>query len=114
MFVNIERPREEEKYQAKRERGEAVDESTEYLSSAVWWYIKDTDTYNYSRAQFEEVVEGRLRDYVSFVVNATTETGYDGQVDGWSYDWEFSNALLLTISIMTVIGGKLQYSNKDL
>ncbi len=104
IFVNLELPREKENYAAKREEAERVDDSTDYLSFVIWWYMKDTDTYNYSRPEFEEVVESRLYDYVSLVVNATVNYNYDGQVEGWDYDWTVPNALLFTISIMTVVG----------
>lgn len=52
------------------------------------------------------MAETRLRDYVSYVVNASIDTGgqYDGNVEGWDYSWTFPNALLFTISIMTVVG----------
>ena len=50
-------------------------------------------------------MEKDLIQYVEFVLNATTEVSYDGKILGWSWSWSFPNALLFTISIMTVIGG---------
>ncbi len=117
IFLSLEYDREMERRDEKIERAKEVDDATNYLSNAIWWYIKDTDTYNYSRPQFEDVVEERLTDYIEFVVNATKEVSYDGTVEGWDTAWTFPNALLFTISIMTVIGElgvRLLYMISDL
>ena len=29
---------------------------------------------------------------------------YDGEIEGWEYSWTFPNALLFTVSIMTMVG----------
>jgi len=104
IFVLMEKPNEDLDYEAKRERANDVEQSTLYLSGAFWWYIKDVDTYNHTRETFEAAVDVRLREYVQFVINATQEVSYDGDVEGWDYSWEYPNALLFTISLMTLIG----------
>lgn len=48
VFISLEKPNEEKAYEDKRERAREVQEATKYLSNAFWWYIKDTDTYNFT------------------------------------------------------------------
>ena len=45
-----------------------------------------------------------MDEYVSYIVNATRDFGYDGEILGWDESWTFLNALLFTISIMRVVG----------
>ena len=40
----------------------------------------------------------------TFTLDMVNNYGYDGTKDGWTYNWDFSNALLFTVSIMTTIG----------
>ena len=49
-------------------------------------------------------MEGDLRLYIAKLVEAAESKGYDGKVEGWSYQWTFPNVLLFTITIMTTIG----------
>ena len=47
--------------------------------------------------------------FISYVINATKDHGYDGEIEGWEYFWhpnQFPKALLFTITIMTTIGNK--------
>ena len=45
-----------------------------------------------------------LNNFINFVVTAVGEVSYDGEIEGWEYAWTLPNALLFTISIMTVVG----------
>ena len=47
--------------------------------------------------------------FISYVINATQNHNYDGEIEGWEYFWhpnQFPKALLFTITIMTTIGNK--------
>jgi hypothetical protein len=37
-------------------------------------------------------------------VEAAQYHNYDGEVEGWDYEWTFPNVLLFTITVMTTIG----------
>ena len=37
-------------------------------------------------------------------MNASSDYSYDGAIEGWDRKWTVPNALLFTISIMTVVG----------
>ena len=45
-----------------------------------------------------------LHSLAAQIVSAAENHNYDGEVEGWSKDWFFPNALLFTITIMTTIG----------
>ena len=45
-----------------------------------------------------------LHSLAAQIVSAAENLNYDGEVEGWSKDWFFPNALLFTITIMTTIG----------
>ena len=81
------------------------------MTATFWSYVHDEDKFNFTYQKFEEKVEDDLRMLTSFVINATRDYGYDGQIEGWEYDWTFPKALLFTITIMTTIG---TYINKHL
>lgn len=104
IFINIEIGKEEERYEDKRARAKEVNNAQEYLSNVFWWYAQEDEGYNFTQEQFTDRVESDLLEFIDFVVNATNEVSYDGEVEGWTYDWDFPNALLFTISIMTLIG----------
>ena len=60
--------------------------------------------------RFADKVEIDLNLFISYVINATQEYQYDGEIEGWTYFWhpnEFPKALLFTITIMTTIGKNL-------
>ena len=48
--------------------------------------------------------ESDLKAYIAKVVEAKADLGYDGEVEGWDWEWHFPNVLLFTITIMTTIG----------
>ena len=103
IFRLIERNHESDLRQAKQEKAEEVDESQKYMSTAFYWYVHD-DKYNYTENVFHETVQKRLNEFITFVVKAAEDVSYDGTIDGWDERWTFPNALLFTISIMTLIG----------
>ena len=57
--------------------------------------------------RFANKTEEDINLYISYVINATRDFNYDGEIEGWDYFWhpkEFPKALLFTITIMTTIG----------
>ena len=65
--------------------------------------------YNHTFDEFANATEQDLYMFVSFVINATREYGYDGFVEGWEESWTFPKALLFTITIMATIGIEIDY-----
>lgn len=49
-------------------------------------------------------MDDNLREYIRYILDAVEEVKYDGKINGWDESWTFPNALLFTISIMTLIG----------
>ena len=49
-------------------------------------------------------MDSDLHSLAAQIVSAAENLNYDGEVEGWSKDWFFPNALLFTITIMTTIG----------
>ena len=41
---------------------------------------------------------------VAQIVSAAANQNYDGEIEGWDWEWTFPNTLLFTITIMTTIG----------
>ena len=41
---------------------------------------------------------------MEYVLKAKAETKYDGTIDGWDQQWSTPNAILFTVSIMTIVG----------
>ena len=71
----------------------------------------DTRTFDY---RFANKTEEDINLYISYVINATRDFNYDGEIEGWDYFWhpkEFPKALLFTITIMTTIGRIEIFSN---
>ena len=89
---------------AKVYRAKEVYNATQYLTNALWYFATDKDAYNFTRAQFEDQAEASLRDYVTFINEAVADVKYDGTILGWDEAWTMPNAILFTVSIMTVVG----------
>ena len=66
--------------------------------------------------RFANKTEEDINLYISYVINATIDFNYDGEIEGWDYFWhpkEFPKALLFTITIMTTIGRIVIISNPN-
>ncbi|CAB4066101.1 unnamed protein product [Lepeophtheirus salmonis] len=81
IYIDLECEGEDLRYKEKQEFGAKVEED-----------------------EFENKVDGELRDLISMILEGIEGKGYDGEVNGWEKDWTFSKSLLFTISIMTSIG----------
>ena len=104
LYIGMEEAYEGRQKDAKIKRAKEVEEAAKYLTGAFWWYVKDVDTYNFTQAQFENRTSIDLHDFVNYINKAITETKYDGTIDGWTQSWTTPNAILFTVSIMTVVG----------
>ena len=54
--------------------------------------------------RYENRTQIDLKDFVEYVLKAKAETKYDGTIDGWDQQWSTPNAILFTVSIMTIVG----------
>ena len=64
------------------------------------WFFK----FPISSRLLPHQVDEDLHSLAAQIVSAAENLNYDGEVEGWSKDWFFPNALLFTITIMTTIG----------
>ncbi|XP_040569993.1 TWiK family of potassium channels protein 7-like [Lepeophtheirus salmonis] len=101
IYIDLECEGEDLRYKEKQEFGAKVEESLSYMSIVFYDYALKK---NMSRDEFENKVDGELRDLISMILEGIEGKGYDGEVNGWEKDWTFSKSLLFTISIMTSIG----------
>ena len=70
-------------------------------------FITSVFLHFYFDFRFNDKVEDDLKLFISYIINATVDYDYDGEIEGWEYFWhpdEFPKALLFTITIMTTIG----------
>jgi len=104
-FISMENPAEEQRYLDKQEAAKAITKATDYLCNNFWFMIKTNNTKRkLNETAFYEKAEADLRAHVMKITKAAADKGYDGEVEGWSYEWTFPNTLLFTITIMTTIG----------
>ena len=54
--------------------------------------------------RYENRTQTDLKDFVDYVLKAKAEVNYDGTIDGWEEQWSLPNAILFTVSIMTIVG----------
>ncbi len=73
LFITLELPAEQKRYAQKQKMGQNVEDAQNYLTTLFYWYAYDQDTYNYTKAQYEQSVDFQLTQFVSFVLNATEQ-----------------------------------------
>ena len=97
---------------------QAIIAATDYLANSFWDKIHNPnpDKRLNETAYYDKVVlpissrllphqvDEDLHSLAAQIVSAAENLNYDGEVEGWSKDWFFPNALLFTITIMTTIG----------
>jgi hypothetical protein len=49
MYMSMESEFEARQKEAKMKRAVQVEEASNYLTGAFWWYVKDVDTYNFTQ-----------------------------------------------------------------
>ncbi|KAK7085833.1 Ion channel, partial [Halocaridina rubra] len=101
-FVEIERPFEERLYAIKKREAVKVTQTMNWVANN-FWYQADKK-FNWTFNAFNASVYKDLKKLESYIIHYVGEYGYDGTVEGWSYAWTFSNALLLTMTIVSTIG----------
>ena len=55
-------------------------------------------------SRYENRTQIDIKDFVAYVLKAKSEVNYDGTIDGWDQQWSTPNAILFTVSIMTIVG----------
>jgi len=105
IYMSMEVPYEEEAYLAKQKEAKAIIAATDYLANSFWDKIHNPNPEKRlnETAYYDKVGED-LHSLAAQIVSAAENHNYDGEVEGWSKDWFFPNALLFTITIMTTIG----------
>ena len=67
--------------------------------------------------RFANQTDDDINLYIQYVVNATIDHKYDGNIEGWDYFWhgkEFPKALLFCITIMTTIGMSINFKVQNI
>jgi len=103
VFILLELPAEELRYEEKINKTKDVDASIDYLKNIFYFYATNVDRYNYTREQYIGAVYSDLDTLKKFVVTYYNDYNYD-MTDDWEYDWDFPKAWLFTITIMTTVG----------
>jgi len=105
IYLSMEVPAEEARYAEKREKASQILNDMDFLPKSWWKFIHhQRPEERYNETAFKERVEGDIRGLVLTIVEAASNLNYDGEIEGWTKDWYFPNALLFTITIITTIG----------
>merc|ERR1712079_148199 len=105
IYMSMEVPFEEEAYLAKQNEAKAIIAATDYLANSFWDKIHNPNPEKrLNETAYYDKVSADLHSLAAQIVSAAENHNYDGEVEGWSKDWFFPNALLFTITIMTTIG----------
>ncbi|CAG0916531.1 unnamed protein product [Notodromas monacha] len=100
LFISLELPFEEYRYEVKKVKAQDVDDSIRFLADHFEYFNKQ----NLTSPEWKTKVINDLTRLKKYIVSLVDEYQYDGDVEGWTYSWTFGKALLFTISIMTTIG----------
>ena len=103
IFILLELPAEELRYETKLNKTKDVEASIDYLKNIFYFYATNVERYNYSVAEYRAAVYADLDTLKKFVVKYHNEYNYD-MTDDWEYDWDFPKAWLFCITIMTTVG----------
>lgn len=105
IYLSMEVPAEEARYAEKREKASQILNDMDFLPKTWWKFIHHhRPEERFNESSFKERVEGDVRGLVLTIVEAASNLNYDGEIEGWTKDWYFPNALLFTITIITTIG----------
>jgi len=106
-YIGLEQEYDEKLYADKQDAARQVRDAQLYLVNIFWEYATNIDRFNYTEEAFNNKTEDDLKLFISYVINATRDYKYDGEIEGWEFFWhqdQFPKALLFTITIMTTIG----------
>ncbi|XP_043216956.1 TWiK family of potassium channels protein 7-like [Amphibalanus amphitrite] len=99
-FILLEQPYEDETFLVKSLKIKDLEDSENYFISFCW----HLGGQNISDKKWNRTVREQLKLLQAFTLDLAHNHGYDGTKGDWSYSWNFPNALLFTVTIMTTIG----------
>ncbi|XP_063610615.1 TWiK family of potassium channels protein 7-like [Penaeus indicus] len=102
LFISIEKPAEEMRYQKKRNVAMDINDATKYIISLLWYH----NSLNHTKAEYHSLVMKNLVVFHEFVVAKSGDSAikYDGNVNKWDWDWTLSKSLLFTVTSIAAIG----------
>ncbi|XP_043246939.1 TWiK family of potassium channels protein 7-like isoform X2 [Amphibalanus amphitrite] len=101
VFIQMETPHEDQMFLLRRTKIRDKLDGENYFTS-YWWHYAAQE--NLTFPEWNKKIKGHLEIIESFVIDMVNNYGYDGTKDDWPYEWDFSSALLFTVTIMTTIG----------
>ncbi|XP_023347171.1 TWiK family of potassium channels protein 7 [Eurytemora carolleeae] len=105
LWISLELPGEELAYIEKQNVARDLNDTANFLADVFWglmWH-KNPER-RFTKEKFLERAESDVNLYIEKILEALDKNNYDGQVEGWEYDWTIPKTLVFTISVMTTIG----------
>ncbi|KAL7648685.1 UNVERIFIED_CONTAM: hypothetical protein RMT77_000592 [Armadillidium vulgare] len=103
LFIHYEADAEKERYEAKKEAAQVVEDTVNYNAQLLWYY-GDEKEFNWTFVEFNRTVYKDLLRMERFILESIENNNYDGTITGWTWDWTFMNSLLLSMTILTTVG----------
>ncbi|CAG0923358.1 unnamed protein product, partial [Notodromas monacha] len=101
LFISMELPEEEKRYEIKKLVAHDVDDSIQFLSEQFNYYYN----MNFTDSQVKSRIIADIKRLKKYIVSMVSKKKYNGEVQGWKYAWTFPRALLFAVNIITTIVG---------